>query len=152
MIRESGLDEAATHFAVQREACVAAFPHVFPPELYPFPDEPVRRHYEEFTGSILVAEIDGRVVGLAGVGDCWLSNLYVLPELWGAGVAEELHDAALAELPSCDEVRLWTLAENHRARRFYEKHGWRTNGETRVVPYPPNPVDVGYSWFRETPS
>ena len=37
------------------------------------------------------------------------------------------------------------LEENHRARRFYEKHGWRLNGETRVVEYPPHPLDVGYS-------
>jgi hypothetical protein len=25
------------------------------------------------------------------------------------------------------------------------------NGETRVVPFPPNPVDVGYSFVREEP-
>jgi putative acetyltransferase len=150
VIRRSSPAEAETLWRVQREACVAAFPHVFPPELYPFPDEAVRRHYEEFTGTILVAELHGRAVGLAAVGDCRLSNLYVLPELWGAGVAKELHDAALAELAGCDEITLWTLEENHRARRFYEKHGWRLNGETRVVPYPPNPLDVGYTWSRET--
>ena len=52
-------------------------------------------------------------------------------------------------MPDCAELRLWTLTENHRARRFYEKRGWRLNGETRVVPFPPNPVDVGYSFVRE---
>ena len=29
--------------------------------------------------------------------------------------------------------------------RFYERRGWGENGTTRVVPYPPNPLDVGYS-------
>jgi RimJ/RimL family protein N-acetyltransferase len=66
-------------------------------------------------------------------------------------VAAELHDAALAEQPDCPELRLWVLEENHRARRFYEKHGWRGNGETRVVPYPPHPLDVGYTYVREEP-
>jgi RimJ/RimL family protein N-acetyltransferase len=48
-------------------------------------------------------------------------------------------------------VKLWVLEENRRARRFYEKHGWRRNGEARVVEYPPNPLDVGYSFIREEP-
>jgi hypothetical protein len=43
------------------------------------------------------------------------------------------------------------LEENRRARRFYEKRGWRMNGETRVVEYPPHPIDVGYSFVREEP-
>ena len=90
-------------------------------------------------------------IGLAAVDGCWLRNLYVVPDAWGSGVAAELHDAALAELPDCPEISLWTLKENQRARRFYEKHGWRPNGKTRVVPFPPNPLDVGYSFIREEP-
>ena len=90
-------------------------------------------------------------MGLAAIDACWLHGLYVVPEAWGTGVAVALHDAALAALPDCAEVKLWVLEENRRARRFYEKHGWRRNGETRVVEYPPNPLDVGYSFIREEP-
>ena len=145
MIRRSSRDEAETHFEIQRAACIAAFAHIFPPDRYPFPDEEVRRRWREFGGRVLVAERAGHPVGLAAVEDCWLAGFYVRPEHWGTGVAAELHDAALAELPDCPEIRLWTLDENHRARRFYEKRGWRSNGETRVVPFPPNPLDIGYS-------
>ena len=74
-----------------------------------------------------------------------------MPAAWGTGVAVALHDAALAAKPDCAEIKLWVLEENRRARRFYEKHGWRRNGETRVVEYPPNPLDVGYSFIREEP-
>ena len=28
--------------------------------------------------------------------------------------------------------------------------GWRENGDTRVVPFPPNPIDVGYTIELET--
>jgi len=66
-------------------------------------------------------------------------------------VAGDLHDAALAAMPDCPELRLWTLEANHRARRFYERRGWRLNGMTRIVPYPPNPLDVGYLLVREEP-
>jgi RimJ/RimL family protein N-acetyltransferase len=37
------------------------------------------------------------------------------------------------------------LEHNARARRFYERLGWRESGRTRVVPFPPNPLDVGYT-------
>lgn len=149
MIRRSSRDEAETLFAIQRAACVEGLAHIFPPDRYPFP-ESILDAWRAFDGTVLVAERDGRAVGLAAVRDCWLRNLYVIPEAWGTGVAAELHDAALAELPDCGEVRLWTLERNNRARSFYEKHGWRPNGETRTVEFPPYPRDVGYTLKRET--
>ena len=151
MIRSSGRDEAETHFAIQRAACLPALAHIFPPDVYPFPDDEVRQRWRVFPGSVLVAEREGVPVGIAGVEACWLHGFYVLPEWWGTGVADELHEAARAALPDCAEVKLWTLTENHRARRFYEKRGWRQNGEARDVPFPPYPVDVGYSYVREEP-
>lgn len=150
-IRRSGRDEAETHFALQRAASLAGFAQVFPPELYPFPDDAVRARWRDFTGAVLLAERDGRPVGIAAFEACWLHGLYVAPEEWGSGVAAELHDAALAALHDCPEVRLWTLEANHRARRFYERRGWRLSGETRVVEYAPNPLDVGYLLVREEP-
>ena len=150
-IRRSGPDEAETHLALQRAASLAGVPHVFPPELYPFPDDAIRARWLGFTGSVLVAVRDGHPVGLAAFEACWLHGLYVVPEEWGGGVAGRLHDAAVAAMPDCPELRLWTLEANHRARRFYERRGWRLNGETRVVPYPPQPLDVGYHLVREEP-
>jgi len=151
LIRRSSTAEAESHFAVQRAACVAGLPHIYPPELYPFPDEEIRRRWRDWSATTLVCERDGRVIGVAGVERCWLHGFYVLPEHWGTGVADELHDAALAEQRDCAELRLWVLEANARARRFYERHGWRPNGETRVVPYPPHPLDVGYTYVREEP-
>jgi len=150
-IRPSGRDEAELQFALQRAASLAGLSHIFPPEEFPYPDEAVRERWRAFPGSVLVAEQNGTAVGLAAIAACWLHGLYVVPEAWGTGVAVALHDAALAALPDCPEVKLWVLEENRRARRFYEKHGWRRNGETRVVEYPPSPLDLGYSFIREEP-
>jgi len=151
VIRRSATHEAEIQLAVQREACLAGLAHIFPPAEYPFPDDEVLRRWREFGGTVLAAEQGGDVVGIAGVEACWLHGFYVRPDWWGSGVADELHVAALAAMADCPELKLWVLQENHRARRFYEKRGWRLNGETRVVPFPPHPTDVGYSYVREEP-
>jgi GNAT superfamily N-acetyltransferase len=150
-IRRSGRDEADLQFELQRAASLAGLAHIFPPEQFPYPDEAVRERWRAFPGVVLVAEQNGAAVGLAAVADCWLNGLYVVPAAWGTGVAVALHDAALVAQPDCAEVKLWVLEENRRARRFYERHGWRRNGEQRVVEYPPSPLDVGYSFIREEP-
>jgi GNAT superfamily N-acetyltransferase len=150
-IRRSANAESELHFELQRAASLAGLDHIFPPDEFPYPDDAVRERWRTFRGRVLVAERDGTGVGLAAIDACWLHGLYVVPEAWGTGVAVALHDAALAALPDCAEVKLWVLEENRRARRFYEKHGWRRNGETRVVEYAPRPLDVGYSFIREEP-
>jgi len=139
VIRESGHSEAESHFHVQRAASLAALGHIYGDE--PYPDDAILRRWQMFPGTVLVSERDDEIVGVAGIEREWLHGFYVLPGWWGTGVADELHEAAV-ELGA---ARLWCLEENHRARRFYETHGWQLNGETRVVEYPPHPLDVGYS-------
>jgi RimJ/RimL family protein N-acetyltransferase len=139
VIRESGRDEAERHFEIQREASLAGLGHIYLDE--PFPDDAIRERWRAFPGTVLVAERDGVVVGVAGLEDDWLMGFYVLPAYWGSGVAHELHEAVVER----GAQRLWCLEDNRRARRFYEKRGWAVNGETRVVEYPPHPLDVGYS-------
>jgi GNAT superfamily N-acetyltransferase len=119
---------------------------VFPPDRYPYPDDEVRARWREIAGRVLLAERDGVPVGVAAVEAEWLNGLYVVPDEWGRGVADRLYDAAVEVIAGAhDEAKLWCLEQNHRARRFYERRGWKLNGETRVVPYPPHPLDVGYS-------
>jgi GNAT superfamily N-acetyltransferase len=150
-IRAARPAEADALSAVQAEASIAGLGHIFPPERYPYPHDAVRERWREVVvdadARVLAAEDDGALVGVAAVRPGWLDGLYVVPARWGTGVAPALHDAALEAvraLGSC-ECRLWVLEENVRARRFYERRGWRENDETRVVPFPPNPIDVGYT-------
>ena len=96
----------------------------------------------------LVAEVDGVVVGFANVGpfryepavtpdskivgELWA--MYVDPNSWGSGVGDELMAATLEELDRLGAVRsyLWVLEGNGRARRFYERHGWRSDDVTKT--------------------
>jgi GNAT superfamily N-acetyltransferase len=151
VIRRARLDESETLLRIQREAGVAAFAHVFPPERFPFPEDEVRQHIQLALGDpaveVYVADVDGEVVGSASIGHGFLRTLYVLPARQRAGVGSALHDHAVERLHAVGthEAKLWTLEENHGARRFYEQRGWHLNGETRVVEFPPYPLDVGYS-------
>jgi GNAT superfamily N-acetyltransferase len=151
VIREARPDEAELLAEIQRDASVAGFAHIYPPERYPYPMDDVRKRWVEALAepemAVVLAEEKGEAVGAAGYRADWLDGLYVVPAYWGRGVGAELHDHVLNRLrergsPQC---HLWVLEENHRARRFYEQRGWRPNGTSRVVPFPPNPLDVGYT-------
>jgi putative acetyltransferase len=151
MIREARTDEVETLLAIQRGASVKGFAHIFPPELYPFPDDEIRDVWREALADAdveaYVAEIAREPVGSVSIGDVFMRTLYVAPSHWRGGVGTALHDFALDRLRArgCRTAKLWTLEENWLARRFYEKRAWMLNGETRVVPFPPNPIDIGYS-------
>jgi GNAT superfamily N-acetyltransferase len=151
VIRAARADEADTLLAIQRGACVAAFAHIFPPELYPFPDDLIRTAWQEALADpdveVFVAESDGEPIGSVSVGGDFLRTLYVLPAHWRTGIGTALHDHALERLRArgCRRAKLWTLEENWNARRYYEKRDWTLTEETRVVPFEPNPIDVQYA-------
>jgi GNAT superfamily N-acetyltransferase len=144
-------EDAELCFQIQRAAAVAAFQHVFPQDLYAFPDEAIRAEWlsalTDPEVETYIAYADDDALGAASVGDGHLRTLFVLPGWWSRGVGSSLHDLALDRLRAANvhEARLWTLAENYRARAFYEKRGWRLTGRTRVVPYAPHPIDVEYA-------
>jgi ribosomal protein S18 acetylase RimI-like enzyme len=62
--------------------------------------------------------------------------IYVLPECWDKGVGRDLLRHAERDLIAhgYTEARLWVLADNVRARRFYEKTGWTVDAtRTEVI-------------------
>ena len=87
----------------------------------------------------VLAEVDGEVAGHVrwvpavwpspdgSTPDAHLRHLFVRRAFWGAGVATALHDAAVADMRRRDvrEARLFTPGWQARARRFYEREGWR---------------------------
>lgn len=91
-----------------------------------------------------VIEDDATVVGFANVGrfrdrptdaaagELWA--MYVHPDAWGTGAGDELMIAALDELFRLKSTTayLWVLEGNNRARRFYERHGWTSDGITKT--------------------
>ena len=76
---------------------------------------------------VTVAEIDGAIVGVLAVmrreESSWIDQLYVQPEFCGQGIGTSLLKGVLSSLPR--PVCLYTFQENWRARRFYERFGFR---------------------------
>jgi RimJ/RimL family protein N-acetyltransferase len=69
----------------------------------------------------------------AGSGDPGLvlfRQLFVHPGWWGSGLAARLHAIAVDDCAArgFTRMRLFTPAAQGRARRFYERHGWRAVG------------------------
>jgi RimJ/RimL family protein N-acetyltransferase len=87
-----------------------------------------------------------RVLGFAAIGPArdedrtgahsWeLYGLYLTDDLWGHGWGRVLATAALDGMPDAvEDVSLWVLALNDRARRFYERLGFTTDGKQRIEP------------------
>lgn len=57
--------------------------------------------------------------------------VHTLPESWGTGLGHAMLVAALDQIGD-GPVFLWAFKENTRARRFYEKHGFRWDGAERI--------------------
>jgi ribosomal protein S18 acetylase RimI-like enzyme len=60
---------------------------------------------------------------------------YVLPEWWGRGVGRLLlgHAVRMLAEAGLDDVTLWVLEGNHRARRFYEACGFKPDGARQLL-------------------
>jgi GNAT superfamily N-acetyltransferase len=115
---------------VQERASRAALADLYPPE-HPLPAELIRwrwrRAFESPGNQFSVAECAGRIVGVCQTSGPWIHAMQVLPEAWGTGVAAGLHRDALTRLRTGSEPEglLRCLAENHRAKKFWAKHGWQ---------------------------
>lgn len=64
-----------------------------------------------------------------------LNALHVRADWHGRGLADRLHRAVLDSVTAQNgfRLRLWVVENNLRARRFYEKHGWRPTGRRREL-------------------
>jgi L-amino acid N-acyltransferase YncA len=90
---------------------------------------------------IFVAEdSEGNVEGFSALGPsrdadanpntAEVSAIYVHPEKWRKGIGRALLSASLDQVRKCafDQVTLWVLEANHRARSFYESFGFIQDG------------------------
>jgi GNAT superfamily N-acetyltransferase len=106
-----------------------------------------RRTRDESLSGQYVAEAGGEVVGWLLIGPYRFADdgpdapgpgcgevlaLYARPDAVGTGVGRALMTYGLAELDRAGlrPVLLWVFTDNARARRFYEKAGFRLDGAT----------------------
>jgi GNAT superfamily N-acetyltransferase len=75
--------------------------------------------------SMTPAAISRRPVADPGLAHLW--HLFIAREWWGSGLATRLHGRVVEEAAQRGFIamRLYTPADQARARRFYEREGWR---------------------------
>jgi GNAT superfamily N-acetyltransferase len=124
-----------------------AYRHAFPAEL--LDGLSVEGHEEWWRGVVengperVWVAVEGDVVlGFVSVGPsrteadvAELYALYVLPEAWGSGAGTALMRTAIDWFLAEEHVvaMLWVLEDSPRARRFYEREGWRADGGRTAV-------------------
>lgn len=95
---------------------------------------------------VWVAASDERVVGFLAMKGSYIDRMYVDPLYWRQGWGTRLIGFAKNLFP--DGLELCTHQENHVARTFYEKHGFKTV-RFGISPAPENAPDVEYHWRPE---
>jgi len=148
--RPATVDDVSELVAVQEEAAVVALADIFPQDRFPFPrQEIVERWTAELhdpdTHVYVPTDDAGRITGFAARRDDEVLHFGTARSTWGTGHARDVHDALVATYPDdLERIRLFVLTENHRARRFWEKVGWRPTGRESRSPYLPYPHMAEY--------
>jgi ribosomal protein S18 acetylase RimI-like enzyme len=156
LVRQATVDDAAAIAAVRMAGWRGGYAGIVPEAVLAgmsgTPDERlVRRIAEHARHQVyLVAELAGRIVGFVNAGAYRVQQhpdahdpaagaeiyaIYVNPQEWSGGAGSALMTEAIRRLRGAglSPIRLWVLADNHRARRFYERHGFGPDGT--VEPY-----------------
>jgi ribosomal protein S18 acetylase RimI-like enzyme len=98
------------------------------------------------TEEIYIAEEDRQPVGILSIGPGRdedldqniageIKTIYILPEHWRHGIGTILVKKAEKEFRNhgYKEIMVWVLAENTRARIFYEKRGYEPDGKEKTL-------------------
>lgn len=88
-------------------------------------------------GHVLIAQAREREEPRPEIpGLCHLWQLFIRRPWWGSGLATELNGLAVDEARrrGYERMRLHTPVGNLRARAFYEREGWATDGVQRPEP------------------
>ena len=142
-IRPARSDDVPAIQRVARRTWHAAYDAIIGPDAVDakvdewYADATVTDSVTDDATTYLVADDDG-VVGYAAAGPIadddagpagedatGLYAIYVHPDRWGASVGSQLFDAVTDRLRDrgFERLRIRVLAENDRARSFYERHG-----------------------------
>ncbi len=144
--RATSVDAAATAELYLRARRAGSARRAIPPLVHD--DDDVRGWVAQVAISSLecwlAEDVSGTLVGMLVLEADWIDQLYVDPDLIGAGIGSELIAVAKRERP--DRLRLWTFVSNKDAQRFYLHHGFheveRTDGSGNEEGAP----DILYAW------
>lgn len=133
---------------IQTESWKAAFKDILSPEVltkYANADKATmmyRRLIEQNIGNAYLLKVQGKPHCIAWwdvtrekdmPGYAELICIHSLPNQWRKGYGSKMMDTVLHDIVNAGytKVMLWVFEENERARKFYEKHGFKTTGKVK---------------------
>jgi RimJ/RimL family protein N-acetyltransferase len=151
LVREAVTADLPALMDVQQAGALRALSHIFPQDTHPFPRARLHSRWAaEITDpntQVYVVEHDaGQIVGFVAIRSNELLHFGMAVETWGSGLAATVHNQLTERLAAAGApcARLRVFQDNHRARRFYEKMGWRRTDRLSRTSFPPHPVLVEY--------
>jgi ribosomal protein S18 acetylase RimI-like enzyme len=112
-----------------------------------------RRWVEATPMRVLIAEEQDAIVGFCAYGPCrdgdldptrvlTIYNLHAAPGHWGRGIGRRLFELVRLEGigSGFEELSLWVLPTNRRAREIYQRWGCRADGRARTEELEPGAV------------
>jgi len=163
IIRETNENDAYDTASVHVSSWQSAYSGIIPDEvLQSFNIEKQAERfindYKEYKGISFyyVAELDGKIIGNLVISRCSdddkpkageIIAIYLLEEYWGKryGYAMLIHAIEVLKNIECNEVIIWVLEENDRARRFYEKCGFTHDGVNKEINIGKQLIELRYS-------
>jgi len=150
VIREATVEDAKTISFIGVTSWKSAYNGIVPNEYLDSLSVEKREKYLEKsmmipTNRFAIAELDGKAVGMICFyptqcetpteGEWELEALYLLPEYWKRGIGRALIQYALHYMRGnhASVCNLWVLADNQRARGFYEKIGFKYTGVEKTI-------------------
>lgn len=139
-------DDAPALAELGAQSFTETFGHLYSPEnldafLLNHSSEKWRQELADAAFAVRIGEAEGKAVAYAKIGPptlpfeprgkpVELRQFYILQQWHGTGAAEELMEWVFDEAVrrGADELYLSVFIDNHRARRFYERHGFEPVG------------------------
>ena len=151
IVRDMTIDDLPALIELQQAGAVVGMAAVFPQDRHPFPRQTILARWREELADPAIdvyaaVDDDGTLIGFAATSGSELLHFGTAIETWGHGTAGELLGVIVPLLRRTGaEPTLRVFADNGRARRFYEKHGWRSTGVSSVSTFEPNPILLEYA-------
>lgn len=146
ILREPSIEDAADLGRVHQQCWVETYVDLVPPGFWDHSTEARRigmwermLRRSDFGRRLVLAEVDGRIVGFALAGaavdrehpdappeqSIEIRMLYLIRSLHGSGIGQQLLDAVL--FPG-EAAQLWVAEQNPRAQAFYRRNGFVADG------------------------
>lgn len=159
-VRRAAIEDSESLAHIIVESWRSAYSDLIPKdEIVRFLDKEKRKQqFERFINEgeiVLIGSYDGTYCGFTFANkdndeqlvDCGaIYSIYLLEEYWGKGLAIKLMDEVIRILKEegCNQVSLWVYESNTRARRFYEKCGFISDGTKKSSHFSNKPMELRY--------